>query len=286
MGSSCAILKDTELAVFLSQIERIPIDFVIIDNEISQGEFLKIIDTFKSFGKRQSQVRFIMMCYDLWRNGDQELVHFVSKYVSSFLHMDPIILEKVFSKKVINKFHPWPIARFWNDSRTYVPTTMDRKQSIFFSGSVRQIDRREILDFVILKLRSSSLETNFHIFDTLIPSSINSKDSYLLELYRNIATLALGQKTSDHWIITGRTVEALASPGGGVLIQQEGLKCSPLSHYLIPFENYLPFRNRGELVEVIQYCEKYPLQVKNIAYSGRSHIMKIFDAKLLVKAIL
>lgn len=109
---------------------------------------------------------------------------------------------------------------------------------------------------------------------------------YLKQLNANSLVLSLGQKTNTHWIMTGRTLEALIAPHGGTLIQQESQYCKPLGDFLTPFWDYLPFSIPGELSDFISLAEQEPKFVADIARSGQRQIDKIFRKQKLLEAVL
>lgn len=262
-----------------------PFDYIVIDNEITPSEFQQIqILLTKRFSSANKWPLILLVCYDLWRESDLDLINEISPYLHSILHMDPVYVEKYFSEKLKQKSFLWPVARFWLEAQRVDSKKNKMRETIFFSGSVRQIDRREILDSVLCQLKNSRLRSNFQVFDTLVPRSISSKDKYLTELNSNEFVLALGQKTTDHWIMTGRTVEALVSPRGGVLIQQEGPNCKPLGTVLSPFNQYLPFVTNKDLHEIITFASTHPNEMGRIARAGQKRILETFSSLNLAKA--
>lgn len=278
LGIRCQIVDGTMLESNLQNISPSAEDLlIIIDNEMTVSEFSLVNSALKNSKARKLNSRIILLCYDLWREHDLDFIKSVANSVDRILHMDNVFVEHFFPVQIKRKAYLWPMARFWSESRNYQHGEVQVKNSVFFSGSVRQIDRREILDILLKRLKSSNISSNFRIFDTLIPRSILKSRDYLHNLNSNSLILALGQKSPTHWIMTGRTVEALVAPRSGALVQQEGPRCRPLSELLVPFRDYLPFSNSGELSDLIFFAECEPEKIADIARSGREQIGRVFS---------
>lgn len=286
LGSSCLIKSLNELENLILPPSKLRVfDFMIIDSEISHTE-LNVINSLLKQLKFGLRPRLLLLCYDLWRPQDANLLNFSSRIVDGFLHMDPVMFGRILPKQHMQNAYLWPVARFWQDSKVYSPISHITKNSIYFSGSVRQIDRREILETLIRRLRNSSIETNFNIFDTLIPRSIPKKSDYLEELNSNSIILSMAQKSSNHWILTGRTWETLIAPSGGLLLQQEGPNCRPLAGLLTSGVDYLSFSSPVELNDLVTYVENNQTLLAGIANSGRVRVREIFSTRNLQKPFL
>ena len=283
LGIKCKIVDGTMLESNLQNLPPSAEDFlIIVDNEMTLSEFNLVNDSLKNSKTRKLNGRIILLCYDLWREHDLDFIKNVANSIYRILHMDNVFVENFFPEQIKRKAYLWPMARFWSESRNYQHGNLQVENSVFFSGSVRQIDRREILDFLLKRLKSSNISSNFRIFDTLIPRSILKSSDYFHNLNSNSLILSLGQKSPTHWIMTGRTVEALIAPRSGALMQQEGPRCRPLSELLVPFRDYLSFSNSGELSDLIFFAEREPEKIAAIARSGRERIRRVFsDHELL-----
>jgi hypothetical protein len=263
-------------------------DIVLLNSEMTKAEIdvlLKIVQD-AVFAHKP---KLLMVIYDLWRPYDIELVHSMLSYVDGFLHMDQTAVNKHFMSHQ-TKFNIWPIARFWDSATRLQESAEGNKQEknplVFFSGSVRQIDRREILDSCLRSLRPLRLSSNFLISDPLAPNLILTEKKYLTEITRSEAIIAPSQKTSQHFILTGRTVEILASLGAGVLLQQEHSDCKTLGSLLRKDIDYLSFHSKSTLKEKLNFIDKYPSEAQKIAENGRCAILELFSSSTLAEPFL
>lgn len=255
-------------------------EIIVVDNEIYYSDFLRVEKFVKKLGRGQKRPKLVMICYDLWRKGDIDFVTQVASKVDAFLAMDPVVTQKFITPEIRKKFYDWPVTKYWADAKDAIISGA-QENSIYFSGNVRGIDRREILNQLLVLLRGTKIGTKFHVFDPMIPRSVPTKDNYLKEINTNLAVLSLNQKLENHWIITARTWEVLISPRGGVLIQQEGLQCKPLSTILSPFEDYLPFSCPGSLVDVLDFCLNNTTFLNDISSRGRNKTLHYFSDDVL-----
>jgi hypothetical protein len=260
-------------------------EYIFVNSEMTKTEIDFIVSLNENLGYYKK--RICMFVYDMWRESDRQLIEQSRKYIHAFLHMDEPTVQRVFASNKA-QFYRWPIARFWQkvkntDALPIEDLEWKKLPHLFFSGSARQIDRREILDQIIKNLKNSRVRPIFHIFDTLNSRHIPSSQNYLTRLLQSESILSLSQKSSTAWIVTGRAIEILACTSGGVLLQQNGLNYDIFAGWLKPDVDYLQFRNSYELQEKLEFIVGCPAQLPLIASRGNDSIKKIFARSVLME---
>lgn len=251
----------------------------LLDSEYTPEEIEKIffvitaVDHFKQF-------KFGMIVYDLWRRRDKEMILRTQRYFDFLFHMDHIKVDSdYFFMK--SKFYFLPICHtsFEFLGKDLYPANRDQK--IFFSGRI-MADRLGILNEVLKVLPKTRFTGDFNLSDA---SSIPlSNSEYVKKLLSSEISLSLTQRMSNHWIIPGRSIEILLSQS--LLIHQEGPNCKPLSKYLTPFEDYLPFTNQRELKELLLFCSSHPREVKKISQRGSQRAKELIQSLLFSRPFL
>jgi hypothetical protein len=261
-------------------------DLVLLDSEIRNGLELEILSEIRGFFPMNRMPRFAMFIYDLWRPDDVDFIQEVAKSIDIFLHLDTFSVEKSFRKNS-HKFHLWPISRSFADA-TKVNQSKNYKVEprVFYSGSARQIDRRQILNLTIDICRELRISPRFHVSDPLIYRRILTNPEYIDLIRKSECSISLSQKSEDTFIITGRSVEVLATNGGGVLLQQEGERMKPMNLLLNAGTEYLSFCTAKDLRESLKFISECPEDVKEIAARGHQAITSIFSAENVSKPFL
>jgi|LakMenEpi03Aug12_release.lakeMendotaPanAssembly.Ray.scaffolds.fasta_scaffold346918_2 hypothetical protein len=244
-------------------------NIIVIDSEYNDFELSAIFSKFKE--NKSATDRIIMLVYDLWRKRDLRVIEHSFDEIDFYLHMDAIAVSKYFGNKA-EKFLFWPITHFSHQLSVEMNQEIAREPEIFFSGRIMN-DRLHVINTVLSVLPSTRFRGNFHFSD----ASQMPLDNYLFQknLLKAELSLSLTQRAVNHWIIPGRSLEILL--GGSLLVQQEGESCRPLSELLVPYENYLPFTNSGELEEIILYCSKHPEVVRSIARKGNEQVQRLIQ---------
>lgn len=277
LGADCEVHSLAEFKrLYFAGLMKMSFDSIVVDSHIKLND-LKLI---KSISKEGLGVKFIpkilMFCYDLWRLIDESQVRQSQSIIHTYLHQDNIAVSKTFSD-IKSKFRIWPFVRAWNGIQGTACDWNKADKRIFFSGSVSEVDRRDLLNFVIDETRKTPLKPKFVIATDNLRSRFPNRQKYIDGMRQNKYILSPTQKKPDHWIITGRAIEALRNPGFGILINQEGPSCRPLAEILTPFDDYLPFTNEGELKEILIWCMNNPSKEKTIGSKAHIKLESIFN---------
>lgn len=260
-----------------SRLTMLNCDFLMFDSEMRLGEDAKFIHELRSSFRAHKAPKFIMHISDMWRPEDVTFIKFMEKSVDIFLHSDLISVRESF-RNIEDKFHLWPHARSFASTKNLSrPRSANRSPVVFYGGTARQSDRIEILRAVIKQCRGLRISPDLLVWDTLIPHTALDNDAYIRRIQESECSLALSQKSSKHFIITARSIEVLATPFGGVLLQQEGTSMKPLSILLKRDEEFLSFSSESELRDKLIYISNFPHEVKSIADKGHAAISRIFS---------
>lgn len=288
-GDICFFLFGSDLESIQNAFTSRHYDVILLDSEMTSQELNFVKNAKNQFYAGFKSPRIIMSIYDLWRQDDFGVVDSMLETVDAFLHMDVNSVQNNY-KESVDKFHLFPIARFWTDATSESNPDLQNHQvrspTVFFSGSVRQVDRREILDLLIKELKFLRLSPCFRVSDPMIAGKILSKEDYFFHINTSEVILAPSQKSYNHFILTGRTVESLASENSGVLLQQEDRFCSTLGSLLRKDSEYLSFNSRETLREKLSFLDSHPHEARKIAKQGRDAIRKLFSDALLAKPFL
>jgi hypothetical protein len=245
------------------------VNIIVIDSEYNDFELSAIFSKFKE--NKSARDRMIMLVYDIWRKRDLRVIEQSFDEIDFYLHMDAIAVRKYFRNKA-EKFLFWPITHFSHQLSVQMNQETAREPEIFFSGRIMN-DRLHVINKVLSLLPYTRFRGNFHFSDaSQMPLDNNLFQKNLLKAE---LSLSLTQRSANHWIIPGRSLEILL--GGSLLIQQEGESCRPLSELLVPYEHYLPFANSKELEDIILYCSKYPEAVRSIARKGNEQVQRLIQ---------
>ena len=245
------------------------VNIIVIDSEYNDFELSAIFSKFKE--NKSARDRMIMLVYDIWRKRDLRVIEHSFDEIDFYLHMDAIAVRKYFRNKA-EKFLFWPITHFSHQLSGQMNQETAREPEIFFSGRIMN-DRLHVINKVLSLLPYTRFRGNFHFSDaSQMPLDNNLFQKNLLKAE---LSLSLTQRSANHWIIPGRSLEILL--GGSLLIQQEGESCRPLSELLVPYEHYLPFANSKELEDIILYCSKYPEAVRSIARKGNEQVQRLIQ---------
>lgn len=278
LGAFCEVVS---IATLRKQVNHsgqyMDLDFVVIDPFLNSAETEFLFSPQIGLKRYSPNVRFICICYDLWRPSDELVIRRLNPFVYIFLHADPIMVKVKFSD-LESKFFIWPIARSWKEFDHYTFAKLKRKNQLYFSGSVDPLDRREILNAAINFTKNTEMNTHFLATDTRCSFLTPNIEKYLSNLIINRCILSPSQKSKEHWIITGRAFDVLKTSGSGVLLHQEGNNCRPLSEFFTPYEDYLPFDCSEGLKELILWCDKNEPKVSEIANSGNVKFRQIFTS--------
>ncbi len=277
LGAHCEVHSLTELkSLYFSGLIKMSFDSIVVDSHIKLND-LKLIKAIAKEGLgAKSNPKILMFCYDLWRSIDESQVRQSQSIIHTYLHQDNIAVSKTFSD-VKSKFKIWPFTRVWNGIQGTASDWNKADKRIFFSGSVSEVDRRDLLNFVIDETRKTPLKPKFVIATDNLRSRFPNRQNYIDAMRQNKYILSPTQKKPDHWIITGRAIEALRHPGYGILINQEGPFCRPLAEILTPFDDYLPFTNEGELKEILNWCLNNPSKEKTIGSKAHIKLESFFN---------
>lgn len=278
LGADCCVsnIGNSETLHLLSSKH---FDVLILDNEMLKEEIDLVLNEVVTLRETGFRIKLILICYDLWRDYDIHLIKHYFNFFDYFLHMDQKIVSQHLSA-YSSKFYFWPIARFWHKCSRESTENLAGQATLFYSGSARQVDRRDILNCSLQHLKKTILKSDFYVCDPLVPSTFLSGDTYISKIKNSRVILSLSQKTSEHFILTGRAIESLVC-GGGVVLQQENSFFEPLGSILTPNEHYLTFSNCEELGEQLQFISQNPSLGRDISLRAKNAMRSIFNDEYL-----
>ena len=194
----------------------------------------------------------INVCGDLWRREDQLAVESWRESCDLFLHIDEFSMRKL-SKEVQGKALFYPFIGLED-----FPNAQDKNYlELFYSGQVRDSDRRIILNNVLKKLRNSQvLVANFKVHYAWDEDSALTEAKYRQSMSNADFCISFAQKGPAHYLIPWRSLEALSA--GSVLIHQQHEDFSPLTMIANSNEHYLPFLDEESLLTLLSQIEKNP----------------------------
>jgi hypothetical protein len=245
VGKSCLILDDE------SEIE--PTLFSNESSEIGTEEkvlfffelhsLIKLPDNSlisKLEGLRNSNIYIFILCFDVWRGTDIDLIKEWRSSRTTFLHMDGTIDNRDIHKN-INLMHWFFVGHFTDPVRANFP-----EKKIFFSGNIKTSDRRVWLLNLVRASNQYGISLDLRLFSYKRRKGIRQTyHEYIKSMSSSMFIFGLSQKTDTKTLVTFRSIEALAL--GRVLIQQELPNSRPLLPYFIPYFEYFPFESPEEL---------------------------------------
>jgi hypothetical protein len=219
--------------------------------------------------------QIILLVNDLWRNRD--IVTFQDKFefADYFFHMDPYAIQGL-SRVHQSKCHFFPFAGL--NQSIFFPDS--KKEVIFFSGNVNSSYRRKFIDALLSNFRGSYLRVQINGFHYLQRSRIPTMQDYAKQLNRARICLDLGKKEDRYWVLTGRSLEALAS--GCFLILDEPKTGGPLSLLFTKGVHYKSFESIEELIDLVREFDVNIQLATNIASAAHARYLELFNHKRLV----
>jgi len=236
--------------------------------EVFPQEWSSLKDLITKARQSHQNLRVVSWLGDIWREKDFVASTAFSEDADLFIHMDNLAISR-FPNSFQNKSWFFPFASF--DQGIFAPST--KNQNVFFSGQIRDSDRRFWIRLASKQLRRTDINFELNVWEKWTLGGLNLND-YANRLNTSFACLSLTQRGKEHWIIPARAIQALQS--GCLLIQQEGVGKSPLSEFLNPGKHYLPFTNPIELNAIFQLIQNDPNLALNIALDGSNRIRELF----------
>jgi hypothetical protein len=214
----------------------------------------------KSLSKSFSLVN---VCGDLWRKADQESIQNWSEACNLFLHLDEYSMNRL-SNRVREKALFYPFIGL----NEFPARNRDRDYILFYSGQVRDSDRRIILNRVLKKFAQTNvLDINFKVHFSWTEKSALTELEYQQNMSNSDFCLSFAQKGPDHFLIPWRSLEALSA--GCTLIHQEHPEFKPLSRIAVPFQHYLSFQNEVDLLNLLNEIKSNPASYREIGRKAR-----------------
>jgi len=209
---------------------------------------------------------------DIWREKDYTSIVPWGGAVDRFFHVDPVACLKypaeIRLKMVFYPFVSLPEASYKSQSQ------FKKKHQVFFSGQVRDSDRRWWLKECYSLAKNNDINFVVNSWYKFTSGNVLSRDSYLTSLMQSSACLGLSQRGLNHWILPARSFEALRV--GTALIQQEGPNCSPGQTFLRPYDDYIPFSSLEELHEIFKTVLHDRDEIERIARNGQGTFQRYF----------
>lgn len=198
-----------------------------------------------------SKIRIFILCFDLWRESDRELIENWKGPKTTFLHMDNTIYEEnlLEHKKLLH----WFFVGHFPDS-IKEPFPLNR---LFFSGNVKTSDRRAWIINLVEAADYLGVAIDLKLFS--YGRKDNNRQEYgdfIKSMSASMYILGLAQKSDKQTLITFRSIEAVAL--GRVLIQQELTDSRPLQQFFIPYYEYLPFESPVDLAAYLYLIRNEP----------------------------
>lgn len=224
---------------------------------------------------RAKALKVIFLVNDLWRKMDRDLVLASHAFVDVYLHMDPFSVRDI-SLTDRKQFNFFPIAGL-DRSKFYVP--LEKERSLYFSGNIDIPYRRGVLNQIISEGKRNNLKVVIKGFSYLNRGSIPKIDVYASELRNSEICLDLARKGENHWLITGRSLEAIAS--GCLLLTDASFNGSPLSLLFVQGEEFLSFSSAKELKEIFQNGTLSTVNSQKIRKASLDKFEKLFAVSRL-----
>lgn len=189
---------------------------------------------------QNSNIHIFILCFDVWRETDRDLIDKWRRSRTTFLHMDHTISNSDLQKRK-NLMHWFFVGHFIDINRANVP-----EKKIFFSGNIKTSDRRAWLLNLVRASNCYQVSLDLRLFSYKRRNRIRQTYKEFIEsMSSSMFIFGLSQKSDTQTLITFRSVEALAL--GRVLIQQELPDSRPLLSFFTPYFEYLPFESPEEL---------------------------------------
>lgn len=189
---------------------------------------------------KSSNLYIFILCFDVWRETDRNLIRNWKGSHTTFLHMDNTISDSGLQKNS-NLMH-WFFVGHFSELQNF----NHAEKKIFFSGNIKTSDRRAWLLNLIRAARYYSVHLDLKLFSYKRRNKIRqSYDDFIKSMSSSMFIFSLSQKSGTHTLITFRSIEAFAL--GRVLIQQELPNSQPLRSFFVPYFEYLPFNSPEEL---------------------------------------
>jgi hypothetical protein len=243
-------------------------------------QYRKIEDYLYEFCKFPEQSVVAAWLGDIWREKDKRQIMECNSFVDLFFHLDSVA-SLTYPANVRKKMYFYPMPAF--DIGLFKPN-LSKSMQIVFSGQIRDADRRKLIREearFAARFGIPFLAKTWYKWDG---KNVLDEFDYAQFLNGSKVCLSLTQKGRDHWILPGRTLQAIQSEC--LLLHQEGSCISPLSEFLIPYKHYLPFTNLEELSSHNAFISKNPDQVLTIAQSARLEFKDSFPESVFWQPIL
>jgi hypothetical protein len=215
--------RDDICSVFENSVKEIKPDIIFFNSSDSY-----VIPSFKDFTikfvasmKEKYVFSLINICGDLWRKEDHEAIEKWERVSDVILHLDDFSI-RYFNEKVRKKALFYPFAGLMPTS----DVTELKRNEIFFSGQVRDSDRRYMLNRMIKDWNNAlNFKLNFKVHYEWTDESAYSADNYLQRLHESRFCISFCQKGVNHFLIPGRSLQAVAA--GCILLHQESPEIQP-----------------------------------------------------------
>jgi len=276
---------------------------VINFGDLQEAELLKIRDDIESLGYESlwsvsvlhaksnfiknlmrlgdlsgNKYKALCIVNDLWRTFDKKLAEEMSPLYNIFLHFDPFGVLEI-SEKISSKFKLFPING--SNQKLFYPEV--KVEEIIFSGSINSAHRRCVLDYLVKKSKETDMRLKINAFDYQNQKNIPTMKHYASSLNSAAISLDLSRKSATHTLITGRSLESLAS--GCLLISDEPKEFGPLSLFFTPDKDYLLFNSLEELGEIIVGLKAGRLDKREIQKTGHFNFLKNFAQERLSRKL-
>lgn len=224
------------------------------------------VDFIRNIRRVFSNLRVVAQLGDLSRAKDLKQIQSINNFVDLFIHFDQI---KAFQypQEILLKMFFYPFFKLGFEG--FRPDH-NKSNSVFFSGQIRDSDRRFWIRETTKITTALGLKFNVATWGSVSSPARLSEKLYKKNLNASLSTLSLTQKGLNHWIIPGRAIQSIASHS--LLLQQEGQNCRPLSQFLQPYSDYLPFTNYSELLENLIFISKNMDRISQITKSANQKL--------------
>lgn len=216
------------------------------------------------------KTKIIYLINDLWREKDFRI--FSSKFENAdrFFHMDPFAMINL-SPEHRQKCHFFPFAGL--DQRMFHPD--HKKNVIFFSGNINMKYRRDYIDELLSNFRGHNLQVIINAFHYYRRNQVPTMKDYASLLNSSQVCLDLGKKENRYWVLTGRSLEALAS--GCTLLVDEPISGGPLSLIFNREKDFKSFQTKEQFIGLVKDFDSHPSRSVEIALSGYNEYQRLFD---------
>ena len=241
--------------IFLEALNETNPEIVIFNSSDSYvlSEYREFTPSLISEIRDKKKFKLINICGDLWRPEDKVVIESWSEQCDLFLHIDNFSIRS-YSEEIQKKALFYPFLGL-------MPSRLKENQSsrrgIFYSGQVRDSDRRQILNKVLKHFSNlTKFELCIKAHYKFSEESAYSEEEYWELLHDVEICISFAQKGLDHFLIPGRSLEAIAA--GCVLMHQETTSFRPMSEVLVPNLHYLPFEDFSDLRNAIKLVRNEP----------------------------